>query len=205
MQILFSPQACLQAVEAMCSGEVSFDSLLQLCNHTDGVHGQLYPQLSRYLTPMRDNPMVPLLTFQAPPLRSLEELFAEMELEQSAEATARLLQAILTAQVAPTFHKINVHAAMTPSEIRKLFEPVFRQAQLLQQTYQHKMHRLKAAQESLRTPDSLSRRRDSATSRRSALGSGSSLSGPEPEMTPFVTVSGCAVCHLACDLSHDLS
>ena len=92
----------------------------------------------------------------------------------------------------PTFHKINVHAAMTPAEIRKLFEPAFSQAQLLRDTYRQKMERI-------RSEESIAKRRESLASRRSLLSgasvattitsSSSSSSTAEMEDMPFVTVS----------------
>ena len=38
-----------------------------------------------------------------------------------------------------TFHKVNIHTALTPSDIRKLLNPAFEQAKILQNTYQKKM------------------------------------------------------------------
>ncbi len=46
-----------------------------------------------------------------------------------------LLHAVLCAQIKPTFHKINVHAAMTPSDIQEHFKPVFDQARELSDAY----------------------------------------------------------------------
>ena len=76
------------------------DSLLLLCNHSDGTHGQLYPQLYDSLRAMRNDPVVALLTLPGPQqTRTLEQLFEEVEHDRSPEAFARLLQAILVAQV----------------------------------------------------------------------------------------------------------
>ena len=41
------------------------------------------------------------------------------------QSTAALLYAILTTQVKPTFYKINVHAAMTPTDIENHLRPAF--------------------------------------------------------------------------------
>ncbi len=46
-----------------------------------------------------------------------------------------LLHAVLCARIKPTFHKINVHAAMTPSDIQEHFKPVFDQARELSDAY----------------------------------------------------------------------
>ena len=171
----------------MCSGDVSMESLLLLCTHSDGTHGQLYTQLYEYLRPMRNDPVVPLLTLEGVrphPTHSLEELFEEAEQDKTPDTVARLLQAILVAHVQPTFHKINVHAAMTPAEIRKLFRPVFTQAQLLQATYRQKLERIRS-EESM----AALKRRESITSRRSIISTASSCSTTEPQDMPFVTVS----------------
>ena len=42
---------------------------------------------------------------------------------------------MLSAQIKPTFHKINIHAAMTPADIHKLLEPVFEQAKQLKDSF----------------------------------------------------------------------
>ena len=176
----------------MCSGDVTVEALQLLCNHADGTHGQLYSQLTNYLAPMRNDPVVPLLAFKEPQIRSLEELFADLDSDGGPDATARLLQAVLKAQVAPTFHKINVHAAMTPAEIKKLFEPVFEQAKLLRDTYQRKVERVKAREEKVRE-ENLAKRRESSVSRRSVASSiassTSSTTTSDPDVIPFVTVS----------------
>lgn len=38
----------------------------------------------------------------------------------------------MSAEVKSTFHKINVHAAMSPSEVKSHLEPIFRQAKDLE-------------------------------------------------------------------------
>ena len=172
----------------MCSEEVSMDSLLLLCNHSDGTHGKLCSQLHEYLRPMRNDPIMSLLTCRGLGACPLEQLFEEAEEQKSPEACARLLQAILVAQVQPTFHKINVHAAMTPAEIRKLFEPVFAQAQLLQNTFRQKLERIKS-EESM----AASKRRESIASRRSVFSTSSTASNTmDAEEMPFVTVRLCS-------------
>lgn len=56
------------------------------------------------------------------------------------QATAKLLYAVLTAQLKSTFHKINVHAAMTPADIQKHFKPVFDQAKALKEAFERRAH-----------------------------------------------------------------
>lgn len=58
----------------------------------------------------------------------------------SPQATANLLYAVLTAQLKSTFHKINVHAAMTPADIQKYFNPVFEQANALKEAFERRAH-----------------------------------------------------------------
>ena len=45
---------------------------------------------------------------------------------------------MLNAQILPTFHKLNVHAAMTPTDIQKHLKPVFAQAKKLQESFKSK-------------------------------------------------------------------
>ena len=54
------------------------------------------------------------------------------------QTTAKLLYALLAAQLKPTFHKINVHAAMTPADIWHRFEPAFEQAKMLKDVIENK-------------------------------------------------------------------
>lgn len=197
---VFSVQACLQAVEAMCScsGEVNVDSLMLLCNHSDGTHGRLNSQVMTYLRPMRNDPVVPLLTFADADIQSLDELFAEAETEDTPEATARLLQAVLVAQVEPTFHKINVHAAMTPAEVKDLFEPVFSQALLLQEAHKKKLQRMQVEEsvaKSLRRSSGSAPKRSVLATLAATAAVATSIAPVVPaaasrhEEAPFVTVS----------------
>ena len=62
------------------------------------------------------------------------------------QTTAELLYAVLTAHVKSTFHKINVHAAMTPTDIHNYFQPVFQQARALRKAFERKaLHEQEAA------------------------------------------------------------
>ena len=169
----------------MCHGKVNMDSLLLLCNFTDGTRGKLYSQINAYVSPMSRYPVVPLLTFKEPQGFTLDELFMKAGSENSPEATARLLLAILSAEVKTTFHKINVHAALTPADIEKLFEPVFSQAKDLREAYQKKHHRMKGEIRLI----------DQAKSNPSTLYFPSSSFAISPSTVPFVTVSIPTVSH----------
>ena len=126
----------MQAIQQISSGEVDIESLLLLCNQTDGEHVMLYLPINVYLAPMKKYPIVSLLTLNESCKYTLEELFTKAEQENSPEATAHLLEAVFSAQLESTFHKINVHAALTPAEIKTLFEPIFKQAKNLLEAYQ---------------------------------------------------------------------
>ena len=52
------------------------------------------------------------------------------------QSTASLLYGILSAQIKPTFHKVNVHAAMTPADIWNHLKDVFTQAKKLQEVFE---------------------------------------------------------------------
>ena len=54
------------------------------------------------------------------------------------QSTAELLYAVLTARLKSTFHKINVHAAMTPTDIHSYFQPVFKQAKALRDAFERR-------------------------------------------------------------------
>ena len=55
------------------------------------------------------------------------------------QSTASLLHAVLSAQIKPTFYKLNVHAAMTPADIWNHFEPVFAQAKVLREAFESRV------------------------------------------------------------------
>ena len=52
------------------------------------------------------------------------------------QAVADLLHCILTAQPASTFHKISMHAAMTPRDIEEKLRSAFQQATVLKASYE---------------------------------------------------------------------
>ena len=153
---------------------------------------------------MRDNPVLPLLTFKKSAHSHFDELFKDADAMDSPEATSHLLYAILMAQVIPTFHKINVHAAMTPADIWLLFKPVFDQARLLELACHQKLERLKTEEESkVKRKESIASRHSSGLSSLSSglnsvsSGLNSVSSGDSEESctpptllhrTPFVTV-----------------
>jgi len=51
------------------------------------------------------------------------------------QSTASLLYGIMFAQIKPTFYKINIHSAMTATDLWNSLEPVFSQAKVLQETF----------------------------------------------------------------------
>ena len=78
-------QACVQAVENITSGTGNIDKegLLFLCQLQDGSRGKLYSQLMKQLLPMRDDPVIALLTIKHGP--PMEDLFDTAEVENNAE------------------------------------------------------------------------------------------------------------------------
>ncbi len=72
------------------------------------------------------------------PVNSIEELFQELKRDTTVEATVHLLYAIFSAKVKQTFHKLNVHAALTPTEVKDQLEPAISQAKDLQEKYYQK-------------------------------------------------------------------
>ena len=132
--------------------------------------------------------MVPLLTHTDPLSKPFDSLFDDAEIEDTPEATSRLLHAVLKAQVKTSFHKINVHAAMTPTEIKALLSPIVEQAEVLQDTYQKVVERKNRS--SSIGPAAL--RKVSAVSKHSILSTEASVEGScaatAATRTPFVTV-----------------
>ena len=114
----------------------------------DGKHVEFFPMVSKYLIRMWNNPVIPLLTVSCPNKKHLDTLFEEFDRKKCLESTANLLQAILKVQVKSSFHKINVHAALTPAEIKALFSPVIEQAFLVQTIYQKIVRRIRRSSSS---------------------------------------------------------
>ena len=116
--------------------------------------GRFYSVLLSHLLKMTNDPMIALLSLRGSLL--MEQLFDNARVYNSAEvgthtnvhthiqtytltlslqATASLLYGVLNAELKPTFYKVNVHAAMTPSNIHSYFQPVFEQARALKEAY----------------------------------------------------------------------
>ena len=113
----------------MYPDEVNLQSLLLLCNYNDSY---LCKMINECLSTLRVKPILSLLACKMSPC-TFEKLFSDAE--KGPEHTAYLLQAILLAEVDSTFHKINVHAALTPTDLETLLHPVIEQSQLLQKAF----------------------------------------------------------------------
>ena len=83
----FLSQACIEAVEALSAGQyVTMEKLVLLGELPGDTHGQFYSLLRSILLPMKNNPVVDLLTLQESQQEaSLEQLFERAEAEDSAE------------------------------------------------------------------------------------------------------------------------
>ena len=120
--------------------EVSMDSLITLCNYSDD-NGKFYSQLKERLSQMKVHPLLMLNSKSA---KSLEELFHDAEISDSPQATAAFLHALLNSEVQDTFYKINVHAAMTPSEVEDQLKPAFSHAKVLKEKHDQQRVKLEA-------------------------------------------------------------
>ena len=81
-------QSCVQAVENITSGgkNIDKDGLLLLCNLSDGSRGKLFSQLRTMLLPMKNDPVVALLTLKDNKYGpSVEEMFDQAELNDTPE------------------------------------------------------------------------------------------------------------------------
>lgn len=172
----------MQALKDECIDDVSINSLTSLCSLLDS-SCNWYSELKVHLRPIRNDPILSMLIFdKKPQIASLDELFVKAEKENTPETTAHLLQALLVAKVDSTFYKINVHAAMTPAEIKNHLEPVFVQAKILQEFHKKKLERVR---------EENTANMESSTSQHSVLNSTTSFStatNPDKEI-PFVTVN----------------
>eukprot|EP00731_Ephydatia_muelleri_P036542 Em0275g1a len=117
-------------VQALSSGGVTtHDDMLRLCNLQHGRSGRpLYLLLyERVLCGIsKHKPLVPLLelsqNYEGP---CLEDCLTQADLVCSSEAIADVLHALFSAHIKSTFLKVNVHAALTPSDIRRHLQPAF--------------------------------------------------------------------------------
>ena len=123
-------QVCLQTLKAVYPDEVNLQSLLLLCNYDSG---QLCNMINMCLSSLRKKPILSLLVYPNSNCCTFEKLFSDVE--KGPEQTAYLVQAILLAEIDTTFYKINIHAALTPDDLKTLMNPVVRQAQLLQESF----------------------------------------------------------------------
>ena len=98
---------------------------------------------------MRNDSIIGLLTVTDSLNAQLDELFANAEEDKSPKSTSRLLQAILCAKLNSTFHKINVHAAMTPIEVRNELEPALTQAHTMLSIHEKIIDRAESESRSL--------------------------------------------------------
>lgn len=145
-------QVCSEAYDDVKSGKITVDLLHLLCNLSDD-NGKYYVQISQNLLRMKDLPVMNLLEYKPVnmsgdtrsdangflvPIQPIEEFFAKLEQDVTLQSTVQLIYAILLSQVKPTFHKINVHAAMTPDDVRLQLEPAIHQAYKLQERFHQK-------------------------------------------------------------------
>ena len=95
---MFFVQSCVQAVENITSGvkDIDKDGLLLLCNLPDSSRGKLFSQLRTMLLPMKNDPVVALLTLKNKYSLSVEELFDEAELNETAEVIFKLVTLVLS-------------------------------------------------------------------------------------------------------------
>ena len=66
--------------------------------------------------------------------RVLPELFC-FQHTNTHQSTASLLYGVMLAKIMPTFHKLNIHSAMTATDLWSYLEPVFSQAKELQEAF----------------------------------------------------------------------
>ncbi len=103
--------------------------VLQHCKYIHDNCINVFVMLHNQLLKRREEKsIIPLLTFEESLTDSFDKLFEQVDRDRSPEATACLFHAVCVAEVKTIFHKINVHAALTPVDIKKLLEPIFEEA-----------------------------------------------------------------------------
>ena len=116
-------------------------SILGLCQYLGGSATPFNANILEYLCLMRNDSIIGLLKLPDNQSASLDELFDTAASEKTPKATSCLFHAILTAFVSSSFHKVNVHAAMTPADVRKQMKPVLNQANKMLQIYEQMLQR----------------------------------------------------------------
>lgn len=91
----YTPQVCIQAVEALSAGQdVPEEDLMLLGQLPDATHGygQFYSLLRSFLLPMKNDPVISLLTLKESQQQevSLENLFEKAEKEDNADVRCSL-------------------------------------------------------------------------------------------------------------------
>ncbi|CAI8052619.1 E3 ubiquitin-protein ligase rnf213-alpha [Geodia barretti] len=124
-----------------CVGDISAgvpvneEDLVNVCCLPDATSstGYFYTTLQSELSSMKQDKSLLLLTAKTKGQKPLSEYFT-LYSDKSAQATACLLHAVLTSEVKSTFHKINVHAALTPQQVGRHLHPAIEQARFLMNT-----------------------------------------------------------------------
>jgi hypothetical protein len=126
---------CVEADNPVEESDVVDLCLLQ---DTLSATGYIYTTLRSELLKMKGSYALPLLTVKGSD-KSLDEVFSVYSALDNKEATGTLLHAVMMSEVKSTFHKINVHSALTPDQIWTLLQPAITQANSLIVAYENSL------------------------------------------------------------------
>lgn len=143
MLVFYMLQVFFEAIQRLSSGEVCRDTLMEICSCK-----MFTEKLKIFLKEMRNYAIVPFLVTNDDV--DFEALFDQAEKEDTPGNLSHLLYSILLAEVKPSFYKINIHAAMTPSDIKNQLDPIFKRADIMLKM--HKTRLLRTAENTEEAP-----------------------------------------------------
>ncbi len=111
------------------------DHVVCLCNYIVEAPDNFHNNILTYLLSLRNAWFISMLTIQDSCSVPLHQLFDIASKEKNSQHTSTLLSALLYATITSTFHKINVHGAMTQTEITNELKPALVQARKMLDVY----------------------------------------------------------------------
>ncbi len=114
------------------SSENSFS--IENCNR---LCSNYHKDILKILSEFQNDSILPHLTIKSKETKSLKQIYIQSLKSPRVNTTAELLHAIMHAEVESCFHKINVHAALTPSDIKCILDPIIQQAKTLLAFHKH--------------------------------------------------------------------
>ncbi len=96
-----------------------------------------HKDILKMLSVFQNDSILPHLTIKSKETKSLKQVYIQTLESPCVNTTAELLHAVMHAEVESCFHKINVHAALKPSDIKSILDPIIEQAITLLKFHKH--------------------------------------------------------------------